>query len=43
MFLFEFTINCFVYHLVDKCWLKRKRKIKRSERTQKYIIVEKHN
>ena len=43
MFLFEFTITaCFVYHLVDKCLLRRKKqKIKRSERTNKYILVEK--
>lgn len=42
MFLFEFTITaCLVYHLVDKCLLKRKTKIKRSERTHKYILIEK--
>lgn len=41
MFLFEFTITaCLTYYFIDKCIPKRK-KIKRSERTHKYIIVEK--
>ena len=41
MFLFEFTVTaCLAYYFIDKCFPKR-RKIKRSERTHKFILVEK--